>query len=137
MTRSSVYLLDSNILIALATPEHSLNARAARWFDSRRGTRFATCPITQGALFRFHLRMGVGANVDSARELLGRISALPQHDFWPDDVSYLEVVGKGIVRHRQVTDAYLVALAKKHGGVLATMDEGLAALHAGVELAGE
>ena len=29
MTRSKVYLLDSNVLIALATPEHSLNARAA------------------------------------------------------------------------------------------------------------
>ena len=29
MTKSKVYLLDSNVLIALATPEHSLNARAA------------------------------------------------------------------------------------------------------------
>jgi len=51
MTKSNVYLLDANVLIALATPEHSLNARAAAWF--RKGRRFATCPITQGALFRF------------------------------------------------------------------------------------
>ncbi len=57
MTKSKVYLLDSNVLIALATPEHSLNARAAAWF--LKGHRFATCPITQGALFRFHLRAGV------------------------------------------------------------------------------
>ena len=45
MTKSKVYLLDSNVLIALATPEHSLNARAAAWF--LKGHRFATCPITQ------------------------------------------------------------------------------------------
>jgi predicted nucleic acid-binding protein len=64
MTKSKVYLLDSNVLIALATPEHSLNARAAAWF--LKGHRFATCPITQGALFRFHLRAGVEATAESA-----------------------------------------------------------------------
>ena len=60
MTKGKVYLLDCNVLIALATPEHSLNTRAAVWF--RKGYRFATCPITQGALFRFHLRAGVEAS---------------------------------------------------------------------------
>jgi len=42
MTKTKVYLLDSNVLIALATPEHSLNARAAAWFV--KGHRFATSP---------------------------------------------------------------------------------------------
>jgi hypothetical protein len=28
--KNSVYLLDANVLTALATPEHSLNQRAAR-----------------------------------------------------------------------------------------------------------
>jgi hypothetical protein len=32
MTKSKVYRLDSNVLIALATPEHSLTSRAAAWF---------------------------------------------------------------------------------------------------------
>ncbi len=132
--KSKVYLLDCNVLIALATPEHSLNARAARWFASGGGARFATCPITQGALFRFHLRMGVGASANSAREMLATISAMPQHEFWADDVPYLEVPGTGIRGHRQVTDAYLVALAKRHGGVLATMDDGLAAVHPEVQV---
>ena len=31
--------------------------------------------------------------------------------------------------HRQVTDAYLAAPARKHGGRMATLDRGLAALH--------
>ena len=132
MTKSKVYLLDCNVLIALATPEHSLNARAAAWFV--KGHRFATCPITQGALFRFHLRAGVEATAESAKLLLDSISALPRHEFWADDVSFLEMPTKGILGHKQVTDAYLVLLARRHGGSLATMDRALAAVHSGTTL---
>lgn len=132
MTKSNVYLLDANVLIALATPEHSLNARAAAWF--RQGHRFATCPITQGALVRFHLRAGAGATAESAKLLVESISALPRHEFWPDDVSYLEMPATGIIGHRQVTEAYLALLARGHGGALATMDPALAAVHAGTML---
>ncbi len=127
MTKSKVYLLDANVLIALATPEHSLNARAAAWFV--KGHPFATCPITQGALFRFHMRAGVEATAESAKRLLNSVFALPRHEFWPDDASYLDVPAIGIAGHRQVTAAYLVLLARKHGGSVATMDEGLAAVH--------
>ena len=132
MKKSEVYLLDSNVLIALATPEHSLNARAASWF--REGYPFATCPITQGALFRFHLRAGAGATAESARLLLKSISSLPRHRFWPDDVPYLDIPATGILGHRQVTDAYLVLLARTHGGCVATMDQALAAVHPGTAL---
>jgi toxin-antitoxin system PIN domain toxin len=132
MTKSKVYLLDSNVLIALATPEHSQNGRAAAWF--RKGYRFATCPITQGALVRLHLRAGVEATAESAKLLLESISALTRHQFWPDDASFLDLPTAGIIGHRQVTDAYLVLLASKHGGSVATMDEGLAAIHSGTTL---
>ena len=135
MTKSRVYLLDSNVLIALATPEHSLNLRAAMWFSQ--GHRFATCPISQGALFRFHIRAGVSATAESARLLLEQISALPRHEFWPDDASYLDLPTRGINGHRQVTDAYLALLAAKHGGVLATMDRALAATQQSVLLLDE
>jgi toxin-antitoxin system PIN domain toxin len=130
--KSKIFLLDCNVLIALATPQHSLNARAAAWF--RKGCRFATCPITQGALVRFHLRAGADANPESAKLLLHAISSLPRHEFWPDDVSYLDLPATGIFGHKQVTDAYLVLLARKHGGALATMDQALAAVHPGTTL---
>jgi hypothetical protein len=132
MTRSRVYLLDANVLIALATPEHSSNARAVAWF--RKGYRFATCPITQGALIRFHLRAGVDATAGSAKLLLQSISALPRHEFWPDDVSYLDLPEAAVIGHRQVTDAYLAVLARKHGASLVTMDQALAAVHSGTIL---
>jgi len=118
--------LDPNVLIALATPDHSMNARAAAWF--REGRQFATCPVTQGALVRFHLRAGVDATIQSAKLLLASISAIPRHEFWPDDASCLDIPTTGIIGHRQVTDAYLVLLAQKHGGSLVTMDDALAAV---------
>lgn len=66
--------------------------------------------------------------------LLKSIHSLARHDFWPDDASYLDMPTRGIIGHRQVTDGYLVLLAEKHRGSLATMDEGLAAIHAGTML---
>lgn len=134
MNDATVHLLDANVLIALATPEHSLNRTAAAWF--RVGPRFATCPITQGSLIRFHLRAGEGATMESARLLLESIAALPRHTFWPDDISYLDVPERRITGHRQVTDAYLVTLASKHGGVVATLDRALAAIHPSALLIG-
>jgi predicted nucleic acid-binding protein len=40
----------------------------------------------------------------------------------------------GVIGHRQVTDAYLGALTRCHGGQLATFDRGLSALHPDVAL---
>jgi uncharacterized protein len=40
-----------------------------------------------------------------------------------------------VLGHRQVTDAYLAALARHHHGKLATFDKGLAALHSDVAVA--
>ncbi len=47
--------------------------------------------------------------------LLESISSLPRHEFWGDDASYLDIPTKGIGGHRQVTHAYFVVLARKHG----------------------
>lgn len=61
--------------------------------------------------------------------------AHPLHRFWPCDLPHLSVDWRGVVGHRQVTDAYLAALARHHGGKLASLDRGLLALHADVGVA--
>lgn len=65
-----------------------------------------------------------------ALALMERITRLPQHDFWLDDLSLEAAFGLDppIVGHRQVVDGYLLALAVEHGGMLATLDRGLVAL---------
>lgn len=126
MTTSRVYLLDANILIASSSDDHASYNHANGWL-ARRRPRFATCPITQGALFRYHFRAQGGGSVDSVKEVLRRIVDRPEHVFWPDDVSYLALPERGLRGHKQVTDFYLAALAGKNGGKLATMDKALAA----------
>ena len=47
------------------------------------------------------------------------------HVFWADDVSLRDVsrfVAGASLSHRQVTDVYLLSLAKRYGGRLATFD---------------
>lgn len=61
--------------------------------------------------------------------LLGMVTAHARHHFWPDALPYDAVRWHGVMRHRQVTDAYLAALARHHGGRLASFDKGLVALH--------
>ena len=123
-----VHLLDANVLIALLTPDHTLHERTRKWFGS--GRAFATCPITQGALLRFHMRWSETPSIQEAKLVLRDVCSHPLHEFWADDVPYAQIAEKGVHGHKQITDAYLVSLADAHGGVLATMDEALAALHA-------
>lgn len=119
-------LADGNVLIALTVRDHIHHRQAAEWFLSL-DQQLATCPITQGTLLRFLLREGVGAS--RALAILQKIVSLPEHVFWPDEIGYDASTLVGVIGHRQVTDAYLAALATHFGGRLATLDKGLAALH--------
>ena len=53
---------------------------------------------------------------------------LSGHQFWPDDVSLLDsrrIDSDRLLGSAQVTDTYLLALARAHGGQLATFDRHL------------
>jgi len=119
-------LLDANLLIALVVDDHVHHKPAERW-SVKRTRPFATCPITQGSLVRFLVREG--ASGDAARQFLGEVVADSRHRFWPDTLSYDGVDLGAVVGHRQVTDAYLADLARRHGGRLATLDKGIVAVH--------
>ena len=130
---SSAVLLDANVLIALTTRTHSHHEQATKWFAAER-PHFATCPITQGSLIRFYLHSVPGATATAARELLHSITSMPRHEFWPDDVELSEALGHAaghLKGHRQLTDAYLLALAHRHAAVLATFDTGLRSVATG------
>ena len=119
-------LLDANVLVALAIEEHVHHPAAERWFAAQ-PSRFATCPSTQGSLLRVLIRGG--RHGTTAVATLDGLLGHELHEFWADDLSYRQVSMRGVVGHRQVTDAYLAGLARAHGGRLATFDAGLAAVH--------
>ena len=118
----TTYLLDANVLIALTVEEHEHHRRVAAWLAAVE--RVALCPIVEGALIRFLVRIGESTAV--AAEVLRLFHADPRCEFWPDSVTYADADLSGVRGHRQVTDAYLVALAGSRGDArLATLDRAL------------
>ena len=126
----SVQLLDGNVLVALTSATHVHHDAARRWFVQST-CPFASCPITQGTLIRLLMQLSQLA-AEEAADVLGKLVAHPRHRFWPDALGYTDVGWKGVLGHRQVTDAYLASLARHHRGKLVTLDRGLAALHGDV-----
>jgi uncharacterized protein len=124
-------LLDANVLIALTVTDHVHHDVAEDWFL---GTPqpFATCPLTQGALVRFLLRSG--ATGQEAVAVVRGLRDSDRHEFWPDEIAYDDIDMRGVVGHKQVTDAYLAGLARSRDGRLATLDRALAVLHDDVVL---
>jgi toxin-antitoxin system PIN domain toxin len=122
----TVFLADGNLLIALTVVDHVHHDVALRWFEEAE-PELATCPITEGTLLRFLIREGHRS--DDAMAVLDAIRSQSWHQFWPDAIPYEPHHLAGVIGHRQVTDAYLVALADHREQQLATLDNGLAALH--------
>jgi uncharacterized protein len=127
------YLLDVNVLIALIDPAHVQHDRAHDWFGRSGRKAWATCPLTQNGVLRIvgHPRYPNTPGTPAAvAELMTRLLALPEHEFWPDDVTLLDghrVDGTRLLDPAQVTDTYLLALAAAHRGQLATFDRSLIA----------
>src|SRR3954470_9667536 len=83
------YLLDTNILIALAWRNHVHHVEVAGWFERQAAARFRTCPITQTGFVRISSNSSFSPSAvlpAEAAALLKRVTNLPGHDFWPDDL---------------------------------------------------
>jgi toxin-antitoxin system PIN domain toxin len=121
-------LLDVNVLVALAWPNHVHHRAARTWFEKSHARGWATCSVTENGFVRISSNPRV---VDEARTpaeailLLRRLVELEGHEFWIDDVSIARCESIDIERirgYRQVMDAHLIALAERRGGRLATFD---------------
>jgi uncharacterized protein len=122
------FLLDTNILMALGWENHEHHRPALSWL---RGVgAFATCPFVQGGFVRIssHPQLGFAAGPGDAFRCLDSIIGQDRHVFVPDDLSFdsHELGRERIQHHGQVTDHYLVGLARRHKLCLATFDEPLA-----------
>jgi toxin-antitoxin system PIN domain toxin len=122
------FLLDVNVLMALLWENHEHHQVARIWF--RGITDFATCPVAQLGFARIssHPALGYSMSPDQAFSVLRTFLADSRHRFVSDDLSCEDRVLRTdlMAGANQVTDHYLVALARKHGFALATFDESLA-----------
>lgn len=130
----SAALLDLNLLIALAWPSHIHHRVAHGWFTRRSRNGWATCPFTQTGFVRISSNPSIiheAVTPLEALDVLRRICALKYHRFWDAniDLSRTPLVATSLlIGHRQVTDAYLIEIAIRKGGKLATLDQSLTAL---------
>lgn len=121
-------LLDVNVLIALLDEDHVFSRRANEWLDAA-PRRVATCPIVENGVVRIMSAPAYSATQrTSPEQVADGLKALAQgldHEFWADEVSLLDDRLFDFSRlhgHRQITDAYLLALAVRRGGALASFD---------------
>jgi toxin-antitoxin system PIN domain toxin len=123
-------LLDVNVIIALLDAGHAHHTVATKWLGQNIKQGWASCPITQNGSIRVLSQPAYPNHVTTTeaaarlREATGTI----YHEFWPDGVSMLdnELFNWSVLLNaRQLTDAYLLALAVKNKGRFVTFDRGI------------
>jgi uncharacterized protein len=123
-------LFDVNVLIALLDAGHVHHCAASTWLTANIEQGWASCPITQNGCLRIMSTETYPRSqplaVVAAR--LREATELQFHEFWPDGISVLDAgrfeQGRWLTS-RQITDAYLLALAVHHDGVFVTLDRGV------------
>jgi toxin-antitoxin system PIN domain toxin len=124
----SVSLLDVNVLIALFDPSHIHHEGAHRWFALNHKYGWATCPLTLNGCVRILSNPAYPTVAATPAEVIARLRAFcsnAHHEFWADSVSLLDeaLFRSQLIRgHGTVTDIYLLGLAVRHHGRLATFD---------------
>lgn len=124
-------LLDVNVLVALLDGSHLHHRAATEWLAAHARFGWASCPLTQNGCLRI-LSLPSYSNPQPAASVaqrLGQAVADASHAFWPDAFSLLEqgrLLWDRVLSSRQITDAYLLALATANAGRLVTFDRGIA-----------
>ncbi len=122
MSRS---LLDVNVLLALVDAHHVDHDRVHDWAEAELAAGWATCPLTENGFVRI-LSQPAYPNAVTVREavaILREATRAEAHEFWPCNLSLLSgaIDESELLGHRQITDAYLVALAASRNGRFVTL----------------
>ena len=129
----SVALLDVNVLVALFDPAHPNHEEAHQWFGRNRKRGWATCPLTANGCIRVLSNPAYPTVTATPGEVASRLRILcssTDHHWWEDSVSLLD---EGLFRtnlisgHQKITDVYLLGLAVRRQGKLATFDRSIPA----------
>ena len=126
-----ISLLDVNVLVALFDPDHVHHDLAHDWFADHRANGWATCPMTEAGFIRVVSNPNYQPDAPrpaAAASQLRRFCSSGHHHFWQDALSPLaeKAFAFASVRgYRQITDVYLLGLARHMDGALATFDRSI------------
>ena len=130
-------LLDVNALVALVWDSHVHHVTIRTWFAANSANGWFTCPMTESGFVRVSSNPKVlpsPIGVEPARAVLSALRELEGHGFLVDDVSIVDADLPRMSGHRQVTDAHLLAIARRRGTRVVTFDAGLSKLAEGQEV---
>jgi hypothetical protein len=127
-------LLDVNVLLALAWPNHQFHLPARRWISSHEGT-WCTCALTQLGFVRLSSNPAFTDQAKPPAEAAGLLLRMTQHGGhrFISELPTLEIPAfaralERMLGHQQITDGYLVALAEHHEIRLVTFDRRIEAI---------
>lgn len=130
-------LLDVNALVALAWDSHIHHVRMRQWFAEHAENGWATCPLTESGFVRVSANPRVlpsPIGISEALRVLAGMRAYRGHRFIADDVSQVDDDMPHVAGYRQVTDAHLLTLARRHSIRLVTFDAAILALGQGSDV---
>ena len=115
------FLLDVNVLVGLAFPNHSSHHSAHSWFRREPDREWATCPLTQAGFLRVASRALGGNSADTRKALAGLEldCRSPGHEFWPLDIDLRDLSGaqrSRLIGPNQIADMQLLMLAHRRRG---------------------
>ena len=131
MTRRN--LLDLSVVLALAEPGTERNRKAHEWLNTVGWDSCGICSLTERDFVYVFSNPAVRPQPDGlllATAILGTWKGYSVFFRWPmpSELSWADLTARFAFRiygHRQITDALLLGLAIKEGGVLVTFDRGL------------
>ncbi|HEV2199802.1 MAG TPA: TA system VapC family ribonuclease toxin [Bryobacteraceae bacterium] len=120
-------LLDVNVLVAMCWPTHEFHQLVSRRLAAIRAQGWATCPMTEAGFVRVSAQPSakLGASLQDAFRVLDENRSEADHVFWPQDVSVADLtseIRRRLIGHKQLTDALLLDLAIRKGGLFVTLD---------------
>jgi predicted nucleic acid-binding protein len=113
------YLIDVSLLVACGWRSHVDHHTARRWLGAQR--RYYTCPLAQLGFLRVSLSPAFRASFEDAESVLEELTRSKGARFLADTIPGTAV--PSLEGMNEVTDAYLVALAKASKLRLATLDD--------------
>lgn len=127
----TIKLLDVNVLVALAWPNHVHHDVAKRWFTDNKAQGWATTPVTELGFVRVSSNKRVipsASTPGAALNVLRSLCTQRGHEFWPDNTRLIDppFALDRLGAYRQVTDVHLAALAAARDACLVTLDKGVA-----------
>jgi toxin-antitoxin system PIN domain toxin len=118
-------LLDTNVLLALAWPNHQHHAAAHAWFAAAAKKGWATCAFTEVGFVRLSSNPAYTASAVSPQDaatLLQQWTRIKSHRFWASPAADVPAIYARALGHQQVNDAWLVEVARRNAGRLVTLD---------------